>query len=414
MNKKVSLSTTTLIRDIYRTLINSGRSYAAFSESDKLIFSNLETKKYILDPMSGYGLLTKYCAEKGIKSYSLEFNAPAYYWQILCHPQNTQLYISCIEQLLEKQSLWPITERRAIISDDLFPQLSLDILVSLLTQNKEIIKQNLDSKDKNIEELALSLLLPFSGRLSCITKGEISTHVKRGGIVVLRGWHDDYNLYLQALRNHLINRSNKSRSLDHVVKHGDARTFDFPKGKFDGLFTSPPYPNHQDFVTMFSPEQELLKTLGINSNIALRKTPNDIIGSNFVSGKPNLSPHSVTASNFIKAINSLKRSKASKYDDEKYYIPYFQQYFVDLEKAYQNISTSFIKGFEGYIIVVNNTHRSLVVPISDFIIEVWREMGFNAEVDEANELFHIGTKNPRARGIRARHTKYVIKVWGRK
>jgi hypothetical protein len=95
-----------------------------------------------------------------------------------------------------------------------------------------------------------------------------------------------------------------------------------------------------------------------------------------------------------------------------YYIPYFENYFIDLEEAYKNVSLACADSdFEGYIVVVNNTHRNLIIPVSDVVLEVWTSLGFKTEIFEANELFHIGTKNPRARGLRAKHMEYVIKIW---
>ncbi len=94
-----------------------------------------------------------------------------------------------------------------------------------------------------------------------------------------------------------------------------------------------------------------------------------------------------------------------------YYLPFFINYFTDVEDAFANISTSLQSRFEGYLIVVNNTHRNILVPVSEMSLEIWHGLGFNACIVESNESFHIGTKNPQARGLRAQHTRYVIKIW---
>jgi len=104
-----------------------------------------------------------------------------------------------------------------------------------------------------------------------------------------------------------------------------------------------------------------------------------------------------------------KREKAS-YDNKVYYIPYFSRYFFDLEQAYVNIIPSLRKNFEGYINVVNNTTRDQIVPLAQFIIEFWKRNGFNTEIFSQKESFHVGTKNPRARGFKAKHMEYIIKI----
>jgi hypothetical protein len=146
-------------------------------------------------------------------------------------------------------------------------------------------------------------------------------------------------------------------------------------------------------------------------SITSRRASVHIIGSNFVSERPPRIPTTKSARHFLKAINELKRNETAIRHDKQYYIPYFENYFADLECAYKNIAPALKQKFEGYIIVVNNTHRNLVVPVSDTIIEIWRSLGFNAIILTATESFHVGTKNPRARGLRARHTEYVIKIW---
>jgi hypothetical protein len=57
------LPATTLIRDVYRALIHTGRSYAAFTEKDIAFLERLRGVDEILDPMAGYGLLMQSCAE---------------------------------------------------------------------------------------------------------------------------------------------------------------------------------------------------------------------------------------------------------------------------------------------------------------------------------------------------------------
>jgi len=120
--------------------------------------------------------------------------------------------------------------------------------------------------------------------------------------------------------------------------------------------------------------------------------------------------HAPSARRFLSAIEGYSKSRRASYDNKVYYLPYFANYFADLEQAYGNVSRSLASGFAGYIIVVDNTARDKVIPVSTSVAEMWRSFGFSAEVVDSEERFHIGTKNPRARGFKAKHTKYFIEV----
>jgi hypothetical protein len=133
------LPATTLIRDVYRALIHTGRSYAAFTEKDIAFLERLRGVDEILDPMAGYGLLMQSCAEIGQRSYCVEFNLPQYFWQILCHPAHALEFIKSLQQLQASRSRWPKATIRAIASDTWFPEESQRILLELLNLSKASI-----------------------------------------------------------------------------------------------------------------------------------------------------------------------------------------------------------------------------------------------------------------------------------
>ncbi len=57
------LDSTTLLRDIYRALLNTGRTYACFEKRHIAILNKLKKRGVILDPMAGYGGTMKFCCE---------------------------------------------------------------------------------------------------------------------------------------------------------------------------------------------------------------------------------------------------------------------------------------------------------------------------------------------------------------
>jgi hypothetical protein len=143
---------------------------------------------------------------------------------------------------------------RAIASDTWFPEESQRMLLMLLDLWKASIHACFDlskNQAENQEDLALALALPFVGRFSCSTPGDISTHTKLGGMCVYHDWDDDFHAYLHALGRRLEIIAETAVSLDHTVIYGDTRTLPIPRERFDGIFTSPPenevrhYPSFQ-------------------------------------------------------------------------------------------------------------------------------------------------------------------------
>lgn len=396
-----------LLRKIYQVLLTKGRTYAAFTDRDKEIIKNQYTvKDEILDPMSGFGSVTRFCSQFGIKSYTIEHNLPQYYWQTLNNPKFSQKFISSVERLVSSSSDFPKADVRAIASDEWFPEESKILLFKLL----DFVQREIEYEfDEDSDKYSLALLMPFIGRLSCSVAGDNVTHVKKGGICVFRNWESDFQNYLKFVEKYLFDQMAKVNLNAHEVLSGDARTFDFPKRRFTGMYTSPPYPNHRDFNSMFKPENAFLELIGKSEQ---ESDIQHVIGSNFVRGKEIKKPKSQVALNFLDKIDNLtNRKKFQIGHDDVYYLPYLNNYFTDLEDAYRNIEKGLAKKFKGFVVVVDNTHRGIVIPVAETIIEIWKSLGYSVDIYESRELSHVGAKNPRSKGVRALHTEYVIKIW---
>ncbi len=414
-NRKIKkLDRLSLLRTVYMNLLNNGRTYAAFQEAKIFPYAEkLAGRKEILDPMSGYGSLMLYCSRLKIRAFCLEFSTPLYLWQMLKHPKYAKIFQKSIRKLLKTKEKWPKTVLIADVCNDFFHEESKRIIVDfiyLIKKTMENFKLGYNKK----EELLLALLLPFVGRLSATVPGNMPTHVKRGGLCIFREFREDFSAYLNFVYNRLGDIKETTRSKQHIIKLGDCRTYIFPKKRFSAMITSPPYPNHRDFTSVFIPENELIKWL-IDSKVVKLMHPKMLsIGTNVVSGRiKNPVVKNKVAKRFLHAIEEYRNPKRAKaqYDNEVYYVPYFAHYFSDLERAYENIVPALCNNFEGYINVVNNTTRDQVVPVAEVVMEIWKRLGFKSEIVYKNEAFHIGTKNPRARGFKAKHTEYIIKVW---
>lgn len=408
------LSTYELIRSGYRSLLATRRSYASFSaEHLNLVLKakawmdlNNISEQMIFDPMSGYGGTALCCAENKIPSYCIEYNYPQYLWQLLFHHHIRSIVIKTIDFIVS-QSKIKESKSDPEPSKNLFTIKGIKILSDLLSQIKGSIVSDKAMRVNLIEEVSLAILLPFVSRLACYSSGDTSSHVKQGGICIYNGYAADFIKYVQALRECLAMAPQYSRK--SKIIYDDATIHRQNKYRFNCMITSPPYPNSRDFQSMFKIENQFLDIIVNNSNV--RYCCNNI-GSVFVKGKNINSPKSAVAKKFLKTASekASEYSKRAEYDHRTYYGPYFSNYFSLLESAYLNVAKMIIKPFLGYIVVVNNTYRGINVPVGQFIQELWGNIGFTAYLAEENEHFHVGTKNPRAKGMRAKHTEYVIKL----
>jgi hypothetical protein len=161
---------------------------------------------------------------------------------------------------------------------------------------------------------------------------------------------------------------------------------------------------------MFAVENAWLRWMAEADVTPFRAARGEPIGAHYIKSDLPARPSITSVTQFFERLHTLKRSPRAKYDDSTYYIPYLMRYFADLELAFSNLSRGLVKPYEGYIIVRNNTHRGIVIPVAEAILDIWRGLGCAVDINAAEERFHIGAKNPRAKGIRAKHIEYTLHV----
>jgi hypothetical protein len=401
------LNDTSLIRSTYRALLRSNRSYAAFTAADRLLIERLAGSTALLDPMSGYGSLTHLAVARNQSSFCLELNQPQFLWQVLTHPRSRETVLT-VAKSLRGSKLGSKAPSCAIMSESFFPEESRRVVREL----RHRVQQSFDGLDPGpaTPDLVDALMLPFVGRLACVRPSFNPAHVKRGGgICVLKDWQVDFRDYVDAVISLLERLPIPSpASTTHGLELGDARSFRFELGAYDGLLTSPPYPNRADYASLFLPESDYLSWVRESSD----PTGQSLIGSVIVSHRSGATPSASTALRFLDEADdhARARGKRAEYDQRVYYRPYFEEYFGGLEAAWRNVATALAPEAHGFIVVVNNTHRGLVIPVAEFACEVWQGLGFDAAISDTSEHTHVGTKNPRARGVRAVHSRHVVEI----
>lgn len=408
------LDDTSLVRNTYRALLRTNRAYAAFTQEDKALIGHLRDRHFVLDPMAGYGGLTQLAAGASIGSYSVELNEPQYLWQVLTHPSNRQDVRRAIAYLLRNLPADPSPECSVVVCEDFFPPEAMMRLEMLTVSVRHAVGQCGGMSEP--DDLVDALVLPFVGRLAALRPSQNPAHVKgKGGLCVVRGWVDDFELYLRVLDDLLGRLKQPAVEMPrNELALGDARTHRFPRNSFDAMLTSPPYPNRADYAAIFAPEIDYLDRR-TRSNRKSVLAGRDLIGSVLVSGRGRQPPQTPSAIEFLERADKVALAGGSRtaYDQRQYYRPYFEQYFAGVEMAWRNVSVSLTDDVLGYIAVVNNTHRGIVVPVAEFAVEVWTELGFTASIIDTSERTHVGTMNPRARGLRAVHARHVVEIRGR-
>jgi hypothetical protein len=406
-----------MVREPYRALFSTGRTYAAFEKKTTLpLIDQLMHHKVIIDPMAGYGSLMNFCSEIGIATCNIEYNPPAYLWGVLNNPKYSDIIIEFIDSLIHKEGKFRTIRERVDVSDLWFSPLSYNIISDLFRLIYNISSEFIDENHR--EEISLALLLPFVGRLACYVPGNVVANVKQGGMCIYTGIPDDFDNYLMALKEKIDGIKRSSINKNHEFIFGDLRTIKL-ENKFSAFITSPPYPNSRDYFKMFAPENECLLFLKSQKLINGLIIEEPLISCVCVSEYRNKNIDyindisSESARTFIEYLVNFKGKKQAKYDMSVYYIPYFSNYFYSMERAYRNFASYLTDNAEGYIIVVNNTARDKIIPVAESTVEVFNQMGFKAKKVDiyTRELSHVGSINPRVKGFKAKHTEYTIKVW---
>lgn len=391
---------------VYKGLIIRNRAFASFREKGELntIYANITNHitqdDIIFDPMSGYGGGMSFFGRKGFKTTNIELNPPSYYWQVLINPTNTEVINKAITKLIEEETKLPKFTEKFSLEDDLFTEAAIKHIKDLFKYIESVVF---------IREYAIALLLPFVSRFANYQKSQTNiTHIKQGGLCTYVGWESDFISYLIDIRKRLNNNFAEYSEVRHQNIQEDILKVSFPH-KYRYFVTSPPYPNYRDYSKLFKIENWVLDNIinSENTDFSL------MIGSNSVSGKPYGEIYSEKANTFLKALTekSKKLSKKSKRDVETYYLPYFSQYFYNIQEAYIKIDSFLEKGAIGYIVVNDNITRDIIVPVGASICDIFDNLGYETSFFDKSFVSHYGNIGRSAKRINSQHMRHILKVW---
>jgi hypothetical protein len=181
----------------------------------------------------------------------------------------------------------------------------------------------------------------------------------------------------QRFRSQVDNMLNEIMSTNQVngpilkVREGDARKLQFPKNKFDGLVTSPPYPNRHDYSRIFhiellmlgSREQEItdLRHRMLRSHVEAYEPKH---GATFLAGY--IAPEKLT---------QVLEQFPEEIDDRvaPMLIGYFEDLYLSLKAAYPSLKP----GARAAYIIGNVRYGGVSIPVDEILADVGKQAGFS-------------------------------------
>lgn len=398
------------ISHIYSGLIKNDRAFASFKKEElDAIYSDLKQHSNIsdtiFDPMSGYGGTMSFFGQKGYKTVNVEINPPEYYWQLLVNPKNTKINIAIIDKIqTEKISLH--FKEHFSITDNLFSEEAIKNIKTLYEKILEI---------SDNQKLTIALLLPFVSRFANYQKSKTNiTHFKSGGFCSYINWDNDFEEYLTEMKAKLSFKLKDYKQVVHENILSDLMLLETDK-KFSVFVTSPPYPNYRDYSKLFKIENWVLDNIIFNNPTDFKM----MIGSNNVSGKNSDGKiESENAGKFFAELEAKSKSDKlkpkSRSDIRTYYLPYFKQYFYNIQEAYKKLNSLLTEDAVGYIVINDNITRDIIVPVGASICDIFNNLGYKSKDIDTSQISHYGNIGKSAKRINSTHTRHIIKVWKNK
>jgi len=178
-----------------------------------------------------------------------------------------------------------------------------------------------------------------------------------------------FSLFEQQVRRQLVELENHqpNGTGEWKIHQLDARKINELFGTYDGLITSPPYPNRHDYSRIFHIE---LLSLGLSEKdvFALR---HNSIRSHVEARKPVNKPNVFqTPKLLMQCLDSLPEDADSRI--APMLSGYFEDMFMCLKSAYDVLNP----GSPCVFVVGNVRHAGVSVPVDEILVDVGKQVGF--------------------------------------
>ena len=157
------------------------------------------------------------------------------------------------------------------------------------------------------------------------------------------------------------------------VSDGDARKLKLPRSRFDGLITSPPYPNRHDYSRIFHIELLMLGSLE-SEIIDLRYRT---LRSHVEAHEPDYSADSLSAFGYSESETLTGTLEQLPEETDERIAPMLRGYFEDLYLSLKVAYLSLKPGARAAYIVGNVRYGGVSIPVDEILAEVGKQAGFS-------------------------------------
>lgn len=377
-----------------------GLAYAAFSRSfATAAVSELIGKKRltIVDPFVGSGTTVEASMENGCSCIGVDLN-PYSALTSRVRGANGQTFAGVervFDSLLDKAK---IDTKAASKKSNFDPLNSLIRTLGdrLKVDSAQVVPVLCSRKGGEFDNELIALCsITYAARLtSNLSRGSNPTWTKSLNRPAGRGNSDDLLDLASQVSKHMIEKLSEQarhRATYTRIFNSDFSAAAIAKGSIKRFLTSPPYLNRLDYVQSNLPEIQRLTTAEASQLNTLRA---QMMGTTKMRGIDQEAKDYSLSSLSANAVLDQIRSHPSK-ASATYYLKFFLQYFLDVERFFRWLSAKTSSDAVGMIVLQDSYYKDFVIPLTDIYREFGEVYGFRSDV-VANwkKLNHIGNMSP--------------------
>ncbi len=364
----------------------------------------------VLDPWNGSGTTTFVAQRHPVYSIGVEINPV-----MALHAQAKDLHFihhvhslaNEAERIVEQARL--LLDRPAKQQDDINDWVATEPLSALIalrdmirTDYRKVKSSGLAVPAKQVESrdsshskaLFFSALFQVLRAVGSFSRGSNPTWLAKQERARPASTEHVFQEYLRTVRSMLEDLETAAVSVDrpsdYRVITGDARCLPLPSSSVDIVVTSPPYLTRIDYAYSTKPELLLLGNDEQAVDTLRRKTTGaPVIVDKSIEPETGWGP---TCNAILDAVLQHS-SKASR----SYYLPFYLQYFRDINVSLREIQRVLKEEARVVIVVQSSYYKEVEIPLGEIYVEMAAALGLGAEIARREvvrqHMAHINTKS---------------------
>lgn len=317
----------------------------------------------ILDPFVGAGTTLLVAKERGYSATGFDLSPISLLTSnVKIHTYHVEEIRTCLDRVIMKAE-----------AEKSIPMWDSDRLQKALSETEQHafwnLRHSIMKQRKKIRDFFLVGLLR-------ITR-DFSRAIADGGWLRWVDKPDKGKEVYQRFRSQVDNMLNEIMPTNQVngqilkVMEGDARKLQFPKNKFDGLVTSPPYPNRHDYSRIFHVE---LLMLGSREQ-EITDLRHRMLRSHVEAYEPQHSATFLAGYIAPKKLTQVLEQFPEEIDDRvaPMLTGYFEDLYLSLKAAYPSLKP----GARAAYIIGNVRYGGVSIPVDEILADVGKQVGFS-------------------------------------